>query len=433
MTRITRALFGCRYSIHDLSRCKGDGNENLARFNMPPELGMAMALRNLDGEKHDCLALVPGGPCVSAFCFGPGGVRSGHPRWIARDGRAGGNGLALYPKRRHGANNSAGSTCNSNCISYKEAGSHRRLGRITAVVRCRPRCHRSGENTGLISGQSAPNIGTNDRENIMQPETTLTFTRRRALGTSAGLLLGAQTLPLALAASDFWNKKPVSAWSSEEIAQLLARSPWAKEVNAEFELDSDYTANGSSAPSIGRGGLIGAPGTGTNAPAQVEVGRDRSDAPRGARRRAPVTVRWESAQPILDASGAPLPPDLPDRFVLSVSGLPLGVMERRRRGMEAEPISADPRENTPAARQRRMVDQLQASATLEAKGKEAAQPGIVRPVPRMPGTYLFAFSKELLPLNARDREIVFTLKTALMSVRAKFEPKEMLYRGQLAI
>jgi hypothetical protein len=108
-------------------------------------------------------------------------------------------------------------------------------------------------------------------------------------------------------------------------------------------------------------------------------------------------------------------------------------MERPRRGVEAAPISADPRENTPAARQRRMVEQLQSSATLEAKGREPEQPGVIRPVPRIPGTYLFGFSKELLPLTANDREIVFTLKTALLSVRAKFDPKEMVYRGQLAV
>src|SRR4051794_26873514 len=45
LERILTALNLCRYSIHDLSRCRGEGDENLARFNMPLELGMAMALR----------------------------------------------------------------------------------------------------------------------------------------------------------------------------------------------------------------------------------------------------------------------------------------------------------------------------------------------------------------------------------------------------
>jgi hypothetical protein len=43
VNRIIRALSNCKYSIHDLSRCTGEGSENFARFNMPLELGMAMA------------------------------------------------------------------------------------------------------------------------------------------------------------------------------------------------------------------------------------------------------------------------------------------------------------------------------------------------------------------------------------------------------
>ena len=49
LDRITRAIFNSRYSIHDLSRCGGEGDENLARFNMPLELGMAMAKRFIGG------------------------------------------------------------------------------------------------------------------------------------------------------------------------------------------------------------------------------------------------------------------------------------------------------------------------------------------------------------------------------------------------
>jgi hypothetical protein len=62
LARIVHALSGCKYSIHDLSRCTGEGTDNFARFNMPLELGMAMALRfvELPGE-HDWLVLVPEG------------------------------------------------------------------------------------------------------------------------------------------------------------------------------------------------------------------------------------------------------------------------------------------------------------------------------------------------------------------------------------
>jgi hypothetical protein len=62
MERVTSALFASKYSIHDLSRSKGEGEEGWARFNMPLELGIAMArrymTRKLKGRRHDWLLLV---------------------------------------------------------------------------------------------------------------------------------------------------------------------------------------------------------------------------------------------------------------------------------------------------------------------------------------------------------------------------------------
>jgi len=66
LDRIRNALIGSRYSIHDLSRCRGDGDNNLARMNMPLELGMAMAM---DGSEtgHEWLPMVPRGHLYKAF------------------------------------------------------------------------------------------------------------------------------------------------------------------------------------------------------------------------------------------------------------------------------------------------------------------------------------------------------------------------------
>jgi len=64
MDRITQAISNSKYSIHDLSRCKGEGDKNLARFNMPLELGVCMAHKfGTDGSSdcHDWLLLVPRG------------------------------------------------------------------------------------------------------------------------------------------------------------------------------------------------------------------------------------------------------------------------------------------------------------------------------------------------------------------------------------
>ncbi|HUA60945.1 MAG TPA: hypothetical protein VML19_19435 [Verrucomicrobiae bacterium] len=68
ITRILRALFSSKYSIHDLSRCTGEGSDNTARFNMPLELGMAMARRFMEpANEHDWLVLVPVGHSYARF------------------------------------------------------------------------------------------------------------------------------------------------------------------------------------------------------------------------------------------------------------------------------------------------------------------------------------------------------------------------------
>ena len=63
LERILAELIACRYSVHDLSRCRGEGDDNLARFNMPLELGMAMAIRGAPAAAgaHEYLVLVPDG------------------------------------------------------------------------------------------------------------------------------------------------------------------------------------------------------------------------------------------------------------------------------------------------------------------------------------------------------------------------------------
>jgi hypothetical protein len=60
LDRILDALSCSHYSIHDLSRCKGEGVLGLARFNMPLELGMAIARYHWAPADHpDLLVMVP--------------------------------------------------------------------------------------------------------------------------------------------------------------------------------------------------------------------------------------------------------------------------------------------------------------------------------------------------------------------------------------
>jgi hypothetical protein len=69
-SRILATIAASKYSIHDLSRSTGEGDENLARFNMPLELGMAAAFRFEREESdrpHRWLAIVPEGYAYQRF------------------------------------------------------------------------------------------------------------------------------------------------------------------------------------------------------------------------------------------------------------------------------------------------------------------------------------------------------------------------------
>lgn len=62
MEQIFRALNSSKYSIHDLTRCRGEGDENLARFNMPLEFGIAFGKWHDSRDSrmpHDWLVLLP--------------------------------------------------------------------------------------------------------------------------------------------------------------------------------------------------------------------------------------------------------------------------------------------------------------------------------------------------------------------------------------
>ena len=72
------------------------------------------------------------------------------------------------------------------------------------------------------------------RLNIMQNKTVL----RAAFATMA--------CAVAFCASDVWNSKESTDWTSDDINRILTDSPWAKQVNASFD-------------SGGRGGGMGSP------------------------------------------------------------------------------------------------------------------------------------------------------------------------------
>lgn len=228
---------------------------------------------------------------------------------------------------------------------------------------------------------------------MFEPPNSMFLTRRGMFALLAGLAGRAQ---LSAAVVDFWNKKAPAEWSAEEIDRLITKSPWAKEVNAQ------YVSGGNER---NRGGGIGIAGIGN-------IGRDGHG--RGGPSGYQGTVRWESAAPIAAALKAPLPGGFEGRYVISVNGFPATEGQSRSREEEFE--------------------NLKSLSSLQAKGRELVQAGVVQQQVATTGaSFLFGFSRELLPLDADDKEVLFSTQLGKLVVKARFLPKEMLYHGQLAL
>jgi hypothetical protein len=247
--------------------------------------------------------------------------------------------------------------------------------------------------------------------------------RQLFLVTGAGI---AALRPLTAGNSEFWEKKPPSEWTNEEIDRLITKSPWAKEVNAQY---APGQSNGGGYPSGG-----GYPGGGGNrgpmgGPSLGIPGIGGIGFPRGGGRRGQGgggqasafhgTVRWDSALPIRDALKSPLPDTFDGHYVLAVSGIPL--LDNRDPDSRDADAEDDP------------LDNLKAMTSLQVKGKDYVQAGIVKRQVGTGTTLLFGFSKEMLPITKQDGEINFSTQMKRLIVKARFTPKEMLYHGELAV
>ena len=267
------------------------------------------------------------------------------------------------------------------------------------------------------------------------------LTRRRLfLMTGAGVAIRS----LSAGTSDFWEKHPPSEWTNEEIDRLLTKSPWAKEVNAQYApgQSGDYggypgggSPNGTGYPGGGGGsrGTVGIPGIGIPGIGGIGYprrggGGGRGGQPRGGQGSAfHGTVRWESAQPIRDATKTALPDAFDGRYVIAVSGIPL--LDRRSEGTRGED---DDSSNTRRG-QDDALDNLKSLSSLQIKGKDLVQAGVVQRQVGTGSTILFGFAKEMLPIEKRDGEVLFATQIGRLIVKTHFTPKEMLYHGVLAV
>ncbi|MES1262427.1 MAG: hypothetical protein ABUS49_11885 [Acidobacteriota bacterium] len=292
---------------------------------------------------------------------------------------------------------------------------------------------------------------------MLNPPSGRALNRRKILQTfsEAGLLLVSTSR--AFGASDFWNKKAASEWTGDELEQLKTRSPWARKTRAELRGGAGGGRDGESSMdrSGSRGTFGGMSGADSNGISDSGGGRGGGRGGRGggesgggggaaAPQGPEVIVRWENAKPILEATRIKLPPDLENHYAISVTGLPpqlLAMMlagggrgrgRGRNGGNPPETPETPQAPEDPAARQKAMVARLLHSVTLSAKGRDPEAADLIRQTNNNE-TLIFGFPKEGLPLAAGDKDVEFLMKLGPLTLKAKFEPKDMKYKGELSV
>jgi hypothetical protein len=248
----------------------------------------------------------------------------------------------------------------------------------------------------------------------------------QAMAGSSLLALSGRPL---FAASDFWNKKPASDWSLAEVEQLKTKSPWARKVRGQL---MDVRAERMDRAGSGKaslGGLTGADSNGISTGGKSRGGPIsnplESAPPPSASQGPEVVVCWQSAPPLLEATKLELPEQFANHYALSVAGIPLSTLAKGLNDGGEAP-------EDPAARQKAAVDRLLAGTTLTVKGRPpVAADLLVQSQDKQ--SLIFAFLKPGLALTQDDKEVNFEMSLRTIKVNAKFELKEMVYKGGLAL
>jgi hypothetical protein len=242
--------------------------------------------------------------------------------------------------------------------------------------------------------------------------------KRSLLAQSLYLLLAAAGLT---AADQIWKTKPAAQWTEDDAKQVLASSPWAKEIRAVVtrRLTEDQLRE---AGQMGQPRGIGnenvdPKGSGPTVSPNVFTGRggdERSSRslPQGIK----LKLRWESALPVrlaeLKSHEVEIPTLEGDGYRISVYGVPGG------------DFKGDPE---------RLGEPLKNLAVLKREGKRDVKPlrvEVFQPESGVVIVYLFPSSAEI---TRNDQRVQFEAHIGRIALTHTFELSEMEFMGKLEL
>jgi len=227
---------------------------------------------------------------------------------------------------------------------------------------------------------------------------------------------------VSLAAADaVWKSKPAAQWTEEDIKQVLATSPWVKEVRAVVtrRLTEEELREGGQMGQPGGVGNEGVDPKGSGPKVSLKVfsgagGDDRSL--RSLPRPITLKLRWESALPIrlaeFNSHAAEVPALEGEGYRIAVYGIPGGGFK------------GDPKE---------LGKPLKNLAVLKRDGKKEVRPvsaAVFQSADGVVVQYLFPLSAEI---SKKDGQIRFEAQIGRIVVGQTFQLSDMEFMGKLEL
>ena len=216
---------------------------------------------------------------------------------------------------------------------------------------------------------------------------------------------------LKAARKEFWDTKDPADWTAQEKEGLLTQSPWAREGSVRMEIPK-------SRPSAPVAGDMpdARPGNAPGTVRSVPIGEKPPPPPNpdtGKPVQFRVLARWESAKPVRLAGGTDLPEETKPSYAIKLQGMPL-----MPKAEDNESTLATIKQN--ARLERKDKPAIRCSHLLTGSGDKA-------------GELLLFFEPGQNPITAADKQVSLETQFGLFVLSVKFSPKEMLYRGELAL